>query len=339
MEEQEGQTQGPKGKLVLPGEHLSSYEEAEPGQNCYADKDEVYAAAVGESSVKEGRMTIATKGRLLETPTPGMEVYCNVFKASLNNGLLTCVPVSEIDGKGRSLSFDAVLPVSAIRKGYVEDLRQEVKIGDIIKARVETVTRTGVEVSIMGSKYGVIKAFCSRCRHTMALGADYLFVCDSCGWKDRRKIPQPVGAPEEVGEGKRERDGFDGRGDRSGYGGERGDYGGGSRKRGGFGGERRSYGGERTGGYGSRPRREGGYGGGRERSGYGGGERSGGYGYGASPESSGHPSHGSSRPSYGGVGRRPDRRGPRRFGGRSNSSGSGSSTYSSTATSTSSGDS
>ena len=175
-----------KKRLVLPGEHVSSYEEAEPGENCYAENDEVYSSAMGESATEEGKATVRGKGRVLESPRVGMDVYCVITKTSLNKAVVECIPASEVEGKGRGLEVGAVLLVTAIRRGYVPDIRQEVKIGDIIKARVQSVEKTGVEISMFPPECGVVAIFCPRCRQAMDL-KDEIFIC-SCGWKERRKI-------------------------------------------------------------------------------------------------------------------------------------------------------
>jgi exosome complex component CSL4 len=176
-----------KKRLVLPGEHVSSYEEAEPGENCYAENDEVYASAMGESVTEEGKAVVKSKGRTLETPRVGMDVYCVITKTSLNKAIAGCIPASEVEGRGRGLETEAVLPVTAIRRGYVTDIRHEVKIGDIIKARVQSIEKTGIELSIFPPEYGVVAVFCPRCRHGMDL-KDEIFICSGCGWKERRKI-------------------------------------------------------------------------------------------------------------------------------------------------------
>lgn len=183
-----------KKKLVLPGEHLSSYEEAEPGENCYAENDEVFSSVVGESAAIEGKATVKMKARTLEQPSVGMDVYCVITKTSLNKAITSCITSKEAEGHGRGMEIEAVLPVTAIRKGYVQDIRSEVKIGDIIKAKIQRITNTGFDLSIFGQGYGVVQAFCPRCRNAMDL-KDEIFIC-KCGWKERRKLAQSSGTTE-----------------------------------------------------------------------------------------------------------------------------------------------
>jgi exosome complex RNA-binding protein Csl4 len=127
-----------------------------------------------------------------------MEVYCMVTKASMNKAVCGCISVTEAEGGGRGMEIDAVLPVTAIREGYVDKVRDEVKVGDIIRARIEKIEKTGIDISMRPHGCGVICVFCPRCRLRMAL-KESIFICSSCGWKERRKLPLKEGqAPPEA---------------------------------------------------------------------------------------------------------------------------------------------
>jgi hypothetical protein len=67
-------------------------------------------------------------------------------------------------------------------------MRDEVKIGDIIRAQIKSIEKTGAEITLLPAGCGVVAAFCPRCRQRMDL-RETLFVCGSCGWKERRKLP------------------------------------------------------------------------------------------------------------------------------------------------------
>lgn len=179
-------------KLVLPGDYLSSAEESEAGENTYTDKDEVYSAAVGENESSPGHALVKTKGRKLKAPAIGDIVYCLIFKASPNKAIGTCMPTAEVDGNGRGLSFDAVLPVTAIKQDYVREVRDEVRIGDIIKTKIQKITKSGIDISMLDHDCGVVCAFCPRCRKGMNL-KEKVFICGICGWKDYKKIPLAEG--------------------------------------------------------------------------------------------------------------------------------------------------
>ena len=175
-------------KVVLPGDYVSSAEEAEAGHYTYEDDGNIYSAAVGEPNLSGGTASVKTKHEGLVSPKVGMHVYGLVFRTSLNKAICNCMPVDEAEGKIRTMEFEGVLPVTEIRKGYVKDIRDEVKIGDIIRAKIKKIDATGIELSMLWPEYGLVSVFCPRCRTNMDL-KDKLFICQQCDWKEKRKIP------------------------------------------------------------------------------------------------------------------------------------------------------
>ena len=178
-----------KKKLVLPGDHLLSAEEAEAGRNTYTENDEIYSAAFGSEEVSGGKVYVERKGKSLLRPYVGMDVYGIVVKTSPNKAVVACMPVSEAEGKERSIEMTAILPVTGIRKGYVESIRDEVRVGDVIKAKISKIMPTGIDLSIFPPPYGLIAVFCPRCRNRMDL-KERIFICSNCEWKEKRKIPR-----------------------------------------------------------------------------------------------------------------------------------------------------
>ncbi|HID72328.1 TPA: hypothetical protein EYP38_00165, partial [Candidatus Micrarchaeota archaeon] len=176
-------------KLVLPGEHLASCEEFEPGENTFTDKDETYSSTYGMVEVNDGSVAVHNKGKTIRQPAVDDKVYCVVTRADPNKARLGCMLESETEGKDRGPEIDAVLPVTNISRAHVETIRDAIKVGDIVKARIYKIKEGGeIEVSILGKDFGVIKAFCGKCRSAMSLNGN-IFICNSCGWKERRKIP------------------------------------------------------------------------------------------------------------------------------------------------------
>ncbi|MEW6721687.1 MAG: exosome complex RNA-binding protein Csl4 [Candidatus Micrarchaeota archaeon] len=212
-------------KLVLPGDHLSSAEESETGENTYSERDEVFASGVGEDASVPGHAKVKTRSRTLKVPAVGDALYCLIIKAGMNKAIGGCVPVGEVESGERGIELEAVLPVTAVRRDYVRDMRDEVKVGDIVKARIMKVEKSGYEISMNGPDCGVVCAFCPRCRSRMDL-KERTFICPECSWKERRKLPLAEGEappPEEPRE--RRFGGFRGRGGFRERGGGRGGFG------------------------------------------------------------------------------------------------------------------
>jgi exosome complex component CSL4 len=175
-------------RLVLPGDHIGGAMEVAPGANAYEENDEVYASASGELVEINHEVDVKTKPKA-RAPVVGMDVYCVVRKLSATKAFLDCTPAQDIDKSGSSIEISAVLPVANIKRERVREVRDELRVGDILKAKIHKISRDDVDVSIYGHEYGVVKAFCSVCRNGMVLNGNSL-ICNNCGSKEYRKVSE-----------------------------------------------------------------------------------------------------------------------------------------------------
>ena len=177
-------------KIVLPGEHIASCEEFIAGKNTSVEEDNIFSALCGEVD-KYGRMVeVTNKHKTFVQITEGMDAYCIVTQTSPTKAFLLCTPI--LKDKERSYpNFEAVLPISSIRRGYVENINSEIRIGDVLKARVTKKEKSSVDVGTSEQGYGVVKAFCSRCRNNMIINGDTL-ICNHCERTETRKLISTV---------------------------------------------------------------------------------------------------------------------------------------------------
>lgn len=174
-------------KLVLPGDHLGSSEEVIAGSNTYEQDDEVYSSASGEAKENEKMVSVSRERNRIKKPELGMDVYCTVRKISATKAFLDCTPAKDIEKIGSGIEISAVLPVANIKREHVREVRDELRVGDIVKAKIHKMEGKGIDVSIYGPEYGVVKAFCSTCRNALVLKEGSL-ICNNCERKERRKI-------------------------------------------------------------------------------------------------------------------------------------------------------
>lgn len=177
-----------KNKFVSPGEHLASCEEFEAGSNTFTRNEETYSAAYGEVEIKDGRVSVIRKGKSVKKLEVGAPVYCYIRLVKSNKAIVECILESEVEDNVRGPSITAVLPIGNISRSRVREMRDCVRVGDILKARIFKITKDDVDISIFGKEFGVIKAYCSLCRHAMDL-KDNIFICNNCNHKEKRKIP------------------------------------------------------------------------------------------------------------------------------------------------------
>ena len=100
---------------------------------------------------------------------------------------------SEISRKEKTVTAQGIIQVSEIKPAYVRSLRDEIRVGDIIKGKVIEITPFNVIITFKQRGLGVIKAFCSKCRHDLSLKGQIL-ECGNCGNKENRTLGFPYGS-------------------------------------------------------------------------------------------------------------------------------------------------
>ena len=180
---------------TLPGDRIGAIEEYMPSEGTFSADEGVYSSNIGELELdkKTHSARVRPKTRLPKLQGVGSVVVGVVAETSDS---VAIVDLAQIDSQGTSLipnGVSAVLHVSNIRRGYVKDLRGEVKIGDIIRAKIIEFSEHTTKLTIDGRELGVIKAFCTRCRQPLRMSGTKL-VCDRCGSAERRKTAQDYGS-------------------------------------------------------------------------------------------------------------------------------------------------
>ena len=177
---------------VVPGELLGTEEEFVPGRNTAVENSEIYASATGEAKVSERDKAVEVANALANAKmiSKGDVVIARVEEIFEPIALLSVAPVAR--GKERVIPYAGycVIHASNIRDGYVKNVRDEIRIGDIVRARVEEIKR-GEEVALTmkDRELGVIKAFCILCRSGMRRKGNEV-ECEACGNIERRKLAE-----------------------------------------------------------------------------------------------------------------------------------------------------
>ena len=173
-------------KLVLPGEFLSTEEEFVPGKNAYECGGDVCSGSTGHVEINNKTKEISVNPiKQMQPLAVGSIVYGRVTLVKENSLTISLSQPPE-GGKQVIGQSSAMLPVRNVSRDYVESLRDCFKIGDIIKARVTKLTPQAIDVSTNEPDFGVVKAFCSRCREPLHI-FDRSLRCLSCGSNEPRK--------------------------------------------------------------------------------------------------------------------------------------------------------
>ncbi len=185
-------------EMKTPGEFICYLEEYLPSWGAYSDNEEVYASLVGVPRYNEDEKTVSIEApmKVPRFNAPNSIVYGRVIQVLDQFVILQLFPY-----KTRrfrlipTLGFGAI-HISKIRKEFVADIREEMDVGDIVRARVqEIVKRFFLRLSTVGDNFGVIKAFCPHDRSELRLRKGEL-VCPVCKRKFKRKIALDYGNPQ-----------------------------------------------------------------------------------------------------------------------------------------------
>jgi exosome complex component CSL4 len=175
------------GKIVFPGDKLSTSEELLAGDGTYEEDGIIHAYWMGVYNVDEKHHKANVK------PLTSIPVMVNkgdtvLAHASSVRSMMVIADVFHVLKKNRSVSGDTngTIHVSEISDGYVKTPEDKFSVGDIIRARVIQV-KPSIQLTTKGKEFGTIKSFCQRCRNPLKK-KDNILECSHCGHKEKRKL-------------------------------------------------------------------------------------------------------------------------------------------------------
>jgi exosome complex component CSL4 len=122
-------------------------------------------------------------------PQVGSIVVGLVSDVKSKNAILT---IFQIGDKKISGVFKGMLHISGVSHGYVDNMFNVCKAGDIMRAKVISTKNRSVFLSTTDKDFGVISAQCSLCGHALQ-PANRGLSCSNCGNVERRKTPPDYG--------------------------------------------------------------------------------------------------------------------------------------------------
>ncbi|MCX8158248.1 MAG: exosome complex RNA-binding protein Csl4 [Candidatus Diapherotrites archaeon] len=174
---------------VLPGYFISNCEEFLPGRNTFEYNDKIYSDSIG---IKEEDMSnrVANVRKLTRELEP-LDLDCVVLGIiEKNKDFFSLVRLFKAYKDSKEVVITnsyAFLPIHNMANFYIKDIRDLFRIGDLVKARVVEITNFSVTLTTKDVSLGVVKAFCTNCRHTLSREGVYLR-CKNCNSLERRKI-------------------------------------------------------------------------------------------------------------------------------------------------------
>lgn len=152
---------GNEQKIVVPGQEIGTEEEFAAGEGTYADNSLIYAATAGVLVSANRTLSVLAKSAP-KNPYTGMKLICKI-----ENIVEPIAIVSPYELQGDKMhrlasnGANMILRASNIKKGYVKNVRDEYKIGDIIRAKIVEIKNGEYQISTDDEDCGCIKAFSS----------------------------------------------------------------------------------------------------------------------------------------------------------------------------------
>jgi exosome complex component CSL4 len=182
------------GDIVSPGDRLCVIEELSPSYGTYEDDGIVYAATMGKvaMNLKERTIEVLSKeGRKkLSLPVEGDILIGEVDRVYDQRGEIRVVKRND-DYLYNALP--AQIHISNITRRYVKSLNDVMVEGDLIRAKSLSTHEMPIEISIVGSDYGVILAKCKKCGNALTHTKYNNMICLRCEQRATRTVASDYG--------------------------------------------------------------------------------------------------------------------------------------------------
>lgn len=182
------------GEFALPGDKLAYAVELAPGEGAHEDGEFTCASWTGIVSVDKDDRTVSITP-VVSTPVTvheGDDVIVHVTRTRSSMAIGEVVAVEGKESRNVSGDTEATLHISKMSSEYVDEVEDAFRPGDIIRAKVIS-HDPSVQIFTEGDEYGVLKAFCRRCRTAYDERDDGKLECPSCEYVDRRKLSNRYG--------------------------------------------------------------------------------------------------------------------------------------------------
>ncbi|MCD6513037.1 MAG: exosome complex RNA-binding protein Csl4 [Thermoplasmata archaeon] len=180
------------GTLVMPGDEIAKAEELIAGEGTYEENGVIRSSIIGLFKPDREKL-IAMVKPLSDIPLTlhNGDTVLGEVKQVMES--MVMVKIIHVAGKKRQIAGekDAAIYISNISEEFVKNTSEKFKIGDIIRAKIIR-TSPAIQLSTKGREYGVIKAYCSTCRHPLIMKNNHL-ECPVCGRRESRKIADDYG--------------------------------------------------------------------------------------------------------------------------------------------------
>ncbi|MCW4015585.1 MAG: exosome complex RNA-binding protein Csl4 [Candidatus Bathyarchaeota archaeon] len=179
------------GLFVVPGDRLGVIEEFTSGPGTYVEGGTIHSKVTGCTllDMLNKQVSVYPLVKSATVPQVGSIVTAMVSDVKNKNAVLSIFKVGD---KTLSGFFKGMLHISGVSHGYVDNMFNVCKAGDIMKAKVISTENRSFFLSTADNDLGVVHALCSICGHVLQPGNRGMG-CSNCGNNERRKTSPDYG--------------------------------------------------------------------------------------------------------------------------------------------------
>jgi len=179
------------GLFVVPGDRLGVIEEFTSGPGTYVEDGIIHSKVTGRTllDMLNRQVSVYPIVETATVPQVGSIVTGMVIDVRNKNAVLR---IFQIGNKTLSGFFKGALHISGVSHGYVDNMYNVCKAGDIMRAKVISTENRSIFLSTADKDLGIIYALCSRCGDVLQ-PRDRGMGCSKCGNFERRKISPDYG--------------------------------------------------------------------------------------------------------------------------------------------------
>lgn len=179
------------GLFVVPGTQLGVIEEFTPGSGTYVEDGTIHSQVTGCTllDMLNRQVSVYPLVPTANVPQVGDIVTCLVLEVRSKNAILR---IFKIGDKMLSGFFTGLLHISGVSHGYVDNMFNVCKVGDIMTAKVISTKNRSFFLSTADKDLGVLQSLCSICGSLLEPKNRGLS-CSNCGNFEGRKLSPNYG--------------------------------------------------------------------------------------------------------------------------------------------------
>jgi exosome complex component CSL4 len=177
-------------EVKIIGDYLGTIEEFVPGEGTYSDDGKIYASHIGRAVLDQENHTAKVEAKMPCELKLGQVVFGDVLNIRKNLVQVIARKIQDVKG---DIDAKVGIYVSNIAKNYVERPEDMFGIGDIVKGRIIKIEPGMIDITTKDDEFGVVKAFCKRCRFALERESGDRLMCPSCGHREQRKLASDYG--------------------------------------------------------------------------------------------------------------------------------------------------